>query len=87
MCNQRAFCPKHQTTPKTPVQPSTSGADQTITPVMNAIASTSSSPTTSVPTTTTTSPGSTLYLINPNRGPPKSRHQAVMPQGAKFKAN
>ena len=42
MGNKRAFCPKLQTTPKTPVQPSMSGAGQIVMSVVTTVASTAS---------------------------------------------
>ena len=39
---RKTFCQKPQTTPKTPVQPSTSGAGQTLKPVVTDVPSTPS---------------------------------------------
>ena len=85
--NKKAFCPKLQTTPKTTIQPSMSGAGQTVMPVVTSVASTSLPPPVSLSTPTVTSLVSIPHLVNPNRGPPWARHQAAMSQGARFKAN
>ena len=85
--NKRAFCPKLQTTLKTPVQPFTSGTGQIVMPVMTTVARTSLNPTTSLPTPTVTGPGDDPHSVNPNRGPPQTWHQAVMSQGARFNGN
>ena len=39
--NRRAFCPRHQTTPKTPVQPSMGGVSLTVTTLVTAATNTS----------------------------------------------
>ena len=70
--NERSFHPKLQTTPNDPIQPSMSGPGQVITPVVTTVSCTSSPSTMSLPTPTTTSPESTLYSVNPNRGPPQT---------------
>ena len=71
--NKRAFHPKLQTTPKTPVQLSTGGAGQVITPVVTNVAHTSSPSTISLPSPTSISPGSTPHSVNCTRGPPQTQ--------------
>ena len=82
--NRKAFCPKSQTTPKTSIQPTTSGVSLTVTPIVTSLTSTSSPPTPFLPTPFATSSGSTVY---PGRGPPQTRHQEAVYQGAMCKAN
>ena len=56
-------------------------------PVVTTMANTSSPLAMSLPTPTVTSPGSVLHSVNSKRGPPQMQCQAVMSQGARFKAN
>ena len=58
-----------------------------MTPLVTAVASSSSPQNTSLPTTSITSLGNTSHLVNPNRGPPQNRHQAAVSQGARGKPN
>ena len=85
--NKRAFHPKLQTNPKTPIQPSISGAGQVVTPLVTTVTSTSLPPTTSLHILTATSPGSALHSVNPDRGPPQTWYIAVTSQSARHKAN
>ena len=64
-----------------------SGASPTLTPVMTTMTSTSLPLTTSQPTLSTFSSASTSLPVKPGRGPPQTRCQAVVSQGAKFKVN
>ena len=62
-----------------------SGVSPTVTPVVTPVSSTSSPPTTSQPTPTAMHSGSTSLPTNPSRGPPQTRHQAAVSQGASLK--
>ena len=62
-----------------------SDVSPTVTPMVTTVTSTSLPPTTSQPTPPATSSGSTSLPNNPSRGPPQTRHQAAVSQGARFK--
>ena len=85
--NREIFCSKPQSAPKNISQPSTSGASPTVMPVMTVVTSTSLPQTMAQPTSSTISSGSTSLPVNPGRGPPQTRHQAVVSQAARFKVN
>ena len=85
--NRKAFCPIPQTTPKTPVQPSTTGAGQTVMPVVTAVTSISTAPMMSLTTPPMTSWGSTSHSVNLSRSPPWTKCQAAVSQGGRLRAN
>ena len=85
--NRRAFCSKPQTIPKTIIYPSAGGVNLTVTSMVTTMASTSLQPNMSSPTQSATSSGNTSHPVNPNRGPPQTKHQAAVSQGARVKAN
>ena len=83
--NRKTFHPKPQCAPNNIRQPSISGASPTVMPVMTTVTSTSLPKTTSSTTLSTISSGNTSLPVNPGRGPPQTRCQAVVSQGTRFK--
>ena len=81
--NRRTFCRRHQTTLKTPIQPSMGGVSMTVATLVTAATNTSKTPSTSLPTPSTISSESTSHPANANRGPLQARHQAAVSQGTR----
>ena len=87
MLIEKPFAPNPKVTLENISQHSTSDASPTATPVMTTVTSTSSPHTTSQLVLPTIHLGNTSVPCNSGRGPPQTRCQAVVSQGARFKIN